>query len=156
MDITFTLRDLLQLLLYILGIGVLGYFVAILNKIYKLTKKANELVESNSEQLDFTLKKLPEITENIDNITKKTDEIIFEVKDDLSGIIKNANDITTKISEVTDVIDDTTQKLGDTVETVMESIADTTVGITDTLRDASLYIEILKEIIETIRSIFKK
>ncbi|NMA48571.1 MAG: hypothetical protein GX947_02180, partial [Tissierellia bacterium] len=71
MDITLTLQDLLKLVLFLLGIGVLGYLLLLLRNINKIIGKAEEVVEANMEELDTTIKQLPSITQNVNMITSE-------------------------------------------------------------------------------------
>ncbi len=163
MDITLTLQDLLKLVLFLLGIGVLGYLLLLLRNINKIIGKAEEVVEANMEEIDTTIKQLPGITQNVNVITSEANKLITNITPDIEGMIKNVNGITTKVDRlagvtdsVVDVIDTTGQKVGSTVDVLTDTIAETALAFQFNAKNLTSYIDLIKEIVEIVRDSLKK
>lgn len=156
MDVTLTLQDLLKLILFLLGIGVLGYLLLILRNVNKAIGQTQRLLEENTEELDSTIKQLPEITTNINKLTSETTKLVSEMSPDISGVVHNVNGITSKIDDIANIVDKTGHTVEDTVELLTDTIADTALAFQFNAKNVTSYIEIIKEIIEIVRSSLKK
>ena len=163
MDITLTLQDLLKLVLFLLGIGVLGYLLLLLRNINKIVGKAEEVIEANMSEIDATIKQLPDITHNVNNITSEANTLISSITPDLTGVVKNVNGITNKVDrlagvadDVANVIDSTGQKVGNTVDVLTDTIAETALAFQFNAKNVTSYIEMIKEIIEIAKDSLKK
>ena len=86
MDITLTLQDLLKLILFLLGIGVLTYLLLILRNVNKTIGQAQSMLEANAKELDTVIKQLPEITTNINKLTSESTKLVSEMSPDISEI----------------------------------------------------------------------
>lgn len=162
MDATITIQELLVMILYLLGIGLLGFLVALIKNINSTVSKAKKIVERNEEEIDESLKQLPgifenvnSITENVDAITENTASITEETKDlikiaspEIEGIVSNANSMSEKAEH-------TTEKLANSIDLVTESALDTAFVIEDNLKNLSGYGQLILEIIEIIKNVIK-
>ena len=54
-------QDLFKLILFLLGIGAGTYLILVLNKINKILGQAKDIVEMNLNEIDTTIKQLPDI-----------------------------------------------------------------------------------------------
>jgi methyl-accepting chemotaxis protein len=156
MDVALTLQDLLKLILFLLGIGTLGYLMMILKNINKTVSQAQKILETNAEEIDITVKQLPEITANINKLTDETTKLITEVSPDVSGVIHNVNGITAKVDDLAGLVDKTGETLGETVELLTDTIAETALSFQFNAKNVTNYIEIAKEIIEIVKNTLKK
>jgi methyl-accepting chemotaxis protein len=156
MDVTLTLQDLLKLILFLLGIGVLGYLLLILRNVNKTIGQAQVLLEENSKELDSTIKQLPEITANINKLTSETTKLVSEMSPDISGVVHNVNGITSKIDDIANIVDKTGHTVEDTVGLLTDTLAETALAFQFNAKNVTSYIEIIKEIIEIVRSSLKK
>lgn len=163
MDITLTLQDLLKLVLFLLGIGVLGYLLLLLRNINKIIGKAEEVIEANMDEIDTTIKQLPGITQNVNMITSEANKLVTNITPDVEGVVKNVNGITNKVDRlagvadgVADVIDSTGQKVGSTVDVLTDTIAETALAFQFNAKNVTSYIELIKEIVEIVRDSLKK
>ena len=156
MDVTLTLADLLKLVLFLLGIGVLGYLLLILRNVNKVLGQAEAVLEANMDEIDTTIKQLPEITINVNKITGEAEKMIAEMSPDLTSVVKNVNGITTKVDDMAGIIDNTGHKVGDTVDVLTETIAESALAFQFNAKSVTSYIEIIKEIIEIVRDAIKK
>ncbi|MDY0235134.1 MAG: hypothetical protein RBR71_03860 [Gudongella sp.] len=163
MDITLTLQDLLKLILFLLGIGVLGYLLLLLRNINKIIGKAEEVIEANMNEIDITIKQLPDITQNVNSITGEANKLIANITPDVEGMVKNVNGITSKVDrlagvadDVANVIDSTGQKVGSTVDVLTDTIAETALAFQFNAKNVTSYIELIKEIVEIVRDSLKK
>ena len=77
MTATITIQDLLKLILYLLGIGVLGYLIILIKNV-TIVFQARRLAEKNEEEMDRVLKQLPGYSENINFISEETKALIGE------------------------------------------------------------------------------
>ena len=156
MNTPITIQDLFKLILFLLGIGALGYLIVVLKNLANLFKKVNLLVEQNDENIDFTIKELVEISENINSITKHTDEAMKSMVPEVDELICHINSISGKVESIADSIDDTTYKLTETVDSVSDSIGDSAFAFKQNINSISDYVQIITEIIEVIKNLIKK
>lgn len=156
MNTPITIQDLFKLILFLLGIGAMSYLVLIFKHIFKLLKKINSVIEENVTSLDTTLKQLPQISENINSITKSADIAIKDLAPEINGLVHNINTISGKVESITESIDNTTNKVFDTFDAVSDSITDTAFAFQYNVKNINDYIQIVLEVIETIKNIIKK
>lgn len=156
MNTPITIQDLFKLILFLLGIGAMSYLVLIFKHIFKLLKKINSVIEENEISLDTTLKQLPQISENINSITKSADIAIKDLAPEINGLVHNINTISGKVESITESIDNTTNKVFDTFDAVSDSITDTAFAFQYNVKNINDYIQIVLEVIETIKNIIKK
>ncbi|NMB08260.1 MAG: DUF948 domain-containing protein [Tissierellia bacterium] len=148
MDATITVKELLNFILYILGIGVLAYLIAIIRNANKIIFKARKIIEDNEEEIDTTLKQLPDITTNVNDISEDLRELIEEVSPEITGLTTNVNSITERLDTSSEIV-------LDAVDTVSESVAETALHLGYNVRNAADYIELIMDIIEIIKNAFK-
>lgn len=151
-----TIQDLFKLILFLLGIGALGYLIAVLKNISKLIVKVIGIVENNEDYLTSTVKHLPDISKNINSITKITDDSMHNIMPEVDGIVHSANNITGKLESITDSIDSTTYKVSETVESVSDTINDTAYTFRNGVTSVSDYIEIITEVFNVIKNLVGK
>lgn len=156
MNTPITIQDLFKLILFLLGIGAMSYLVLIFKHIFKLLKKINFVIEENKTSLDTTLKQLPQISENINSITKSADIAIKDLAPEINGLVHNINTISGKVESITESIDNTTNKVFDTFDAVSDSITETAFAFQYNVKNINDYIQIVLEVIETIKNIIKK
>jgi hypothetical protein len=77
-DATITWGDLFSVVLFILGIGVLFYLLLAIANLVGILKNVRRTLDKNKDNIDNTLEKLPEIT---DNVAKVTDILKDEMED---------------------------------------------------------------------------
>ena len=156
MNTPITIQDLFRLIMFLLGIGALGYLILIFKHIYKLLKQINSVIEENAASLDTTLKQLPGISENINSITKSTDIAIKDLAPEINGLVHNINSISNRVESITESIDHTTEKVFDTFDAVSDSVTETAFAFQHNVKNVNDYIQIILEVIETIKNIIRK
>ena len=148
MDATITVKELLNFILYILAIGVLGYLIALFKNANTILSKTKKLIETNEEEIDASLKQLPDIVTNINSLSEDLSELVGEISPDIEGIAANTNSITERVDESSEI-------LLDAVDTVSGSVAETAEHFGYNIRNAADYIELIMDIIEIIKNAFK-
>lgn len=156
MNATLTIQDLFKLILFLLGIGVGTYIILVLNNINKLLGQARSLAAANYDEIDTTIKQLPEISENINAITKDAKNTLIKLTPEVDSLLHNINSISGKVEDITNIIDDTTQKVGDTVEVVSDSIAETALSFKFNAKNVTEYLTIIREIMEIVKKAISK
>lgn len=149
MTATITIQELFTFILYLLGIGLLGYLITLIRNANKLVSKARKMVEENEKEIDTSLKQLPEIIINVNSITEDTKELIEKVSPDVTDLIANANSITEKA-------DSTGEKVFDAIDVVTDSVTEAAFAIEGNMRNIADYVQLLFEIIDIIRNSLKK
>lgn len=156
MDSNLTIQDLFKLILFLLGIGVGTYFIFVLNKINRILGQAKDLLESNFEELDITIKQLPGISSNINEISENINKTIENVSPEIDGLLQNANSISTKVSSITGTVDDAANKAQETIDKVSDSMVETALTFQLNTKTFIDYINILKEVIQMIKKALSK
>lgn len=152
MDATLTVQGMFQLLLYLVGIGVGIFLILVLKNASKILGQISSVVEDNKEEIDITIKQLPEITTNINSITKEVDTLINDISPEINELLESVNTLSGKVENIAGVIDETTEKVGDTVDVVTDSIVETAVAFQYNTQDISDYFQIVKEVIKNVKS----
>lgn len=156
MNANLTVQDLFKLILFLLGIGVGTYLILVLNNFNKLLGQVRSIAESNTKELDITIKQLPEISENINAITKEAKTALTNLSPEVNSLLHNINSISGKVESVTNLIDDTTHKVNDTVDVVTDSIAETALAFSYNAKNINNYLQLVKEVIEIIKNALNK
>lgn len=156
MDVSLTINDLFKIALYITGIGALGYLIVVLKNIGKLISEMTKIVKDNEENINATIKEVPEISENINSITKSADSAIKEMAPEINGIVKNANNITSKVGSVTDSVEETATKALETADIAVDAIADAAYSLKFNVKNINDYIHIIGDVVERIKVIINK
>lgn len=100
MDEAVTWGALIQIVLFLLGAGVLFYLILAIANLVGILKNINKLLKKNSENIDNTLERLPEIT---DNVAKITDIIHAEVES-IQRIMNNVGKISDSAKDAVELI----------------------------------------------------
>lgn len=148
MDATITVKELLTFILYILGIGLLGYLVVLIKNANKIISKARKILEENEEEIQTTLEQLPDISTNVNCISEDLRELIEDISPEVTDIVTNANSITEKL-------DDTSDNVLGAIDVVTESVTDAALAIESNVRNAADYIQLVMDIIEIVKNAFK-
>lgn len=156
MDISLTINDLFKIILYIVGIGALGYLIVVLKNAAKLISKVLGIVEDNKENINATIKEVPEITENVNSITKSANLAIKEMTPEINGIVKNANTITNKVGSLTDTAEQTALKALDTADMTVDAIADAAYSVKFNIKNINDYIQVVGDVIDRIKEIVRR
>lgn len=108
--------ELIVLVLFVLGSALLFYLILAVANLLRILKNVNQLIEKNKGNIDKTVEKLPEITNNAAKITKTVSEsmdglekIVTDVGK-VSEAVKNGaetiqKDIILKAKSILDIID---------------------------------------------------
>ena len=151
-----TIQELFTFILFVLGIGAMGYLIVVLKNLSLLLKKVNKLVDDNDENIESTIAQLVEIRENINSITKTTDEAMKSIVPEVDELVCHMNSISGKVESIADSIDGTTYKLTETVDSVSDTISESAFAFQQNISSVSDYIQIVTEIIEVIKNLMKK
>ncbi|EFI41385.1 MULTISPECIES: hypothetical protein [Peptoniphilus] len=161
MQATITLHDLLKIILYLAGTGVLIYLALVLKNLLEILKRVNETIEENQNIIDDTIKKVPaltdnavEITNNLGTISSETSEIMVSAKPEIEKLISSVGSITNTVSDISRSVDTTALKLTNTVSNVSDTISDTAKTISVNANNVIDYFYILKEIVESLKEVF--
>ena len=156
MNASLTIADLFSLLLFLLGIGALGFLISVLKNVNSVLAKLNKLMNDNSKELDKTLKQLPDISENINVITKKTKNTIEDLQPEINKLVKTAGNISTNVGNITDTIHVTSKKVGHAVEDASDTLSEAALLFNRNISNANLYITIIKEVFEVLKKYILK
>ncbi|NLU52535.1 MAG: hypothetical protein GXX10_06695 [Clostridiaceae bacterium] len=116
LDEMISLRELLILIVSVLGSLLIVYLIMALSNLIKALRNINDIIEENKDDIRMSVVKLPEITDNAAKITgmvKDNLESIQHVIDDvgkISDAVKNGvetiqKDILLKVKTILDIID---------------------------------------------------
>ncbi len=108
--------ELIVLVLFVLGSALLFYLILAVANLLRILKNVNQLIEKNKGNIDKSVEKLPEITNNAAKITKTVNEsldglgkIVTDVGKVSETVKKGAetiqNDIILKAKSILDIID---------------------------------------------------
>ncbi len=156
MSASLTIKDLFSLILFLLGIGIGVYLVLILSKINKILSSASDVVEGNMEELDSTIKTLPEISYNVSEISKETNYAIKTLTPELEKVLKDTSHISERVSGITDSVGDSTKKLEKTVDDVTDSVLGVAADFESSSKSLSSYIDYGVEMMDIIRDVILK
>lgn len=116
MALMISLGDLLTIVLFILGSALLVYLILVVSKLLRVIGNVDDILEKNKENIQKSLEKLPEITDNAAKITgmvKGNLDSIQHVFDDVGkisttvkdGVETIQKDIILKVKSILDIID---------------------------------------------------
>ena len=83
--------ELIVLVLFVLGSALMCYLILAVANLLRILKNVNQIIEKNKDNINQSVEKLPEITDNAAKVTSM-------VKDNLDGLGKVVGDVG-KISE---------------------------------------------------------
>lgn len=152
MDANLTINDLFSIILFIVGIGAGIFLILVLSKVNKILGQAKNMIESNINEIDTTIKQLPDISYNINEITREAKHTITELTPEISGLIQNVHSISDQAEFITNTVKDTTEKVSHTVDDVTNSITDTALAFQYGSKTLTDYINIIMEIFEAIKN----
>lgn len=89
MDITIKLSDLGLILLWIALLVLLFYLILVLKRFYETMKTVQDVISSNKDNIEKTLKEIPSIVKNVDEITS-------EVSHDVKAVRGTIDNLTSK------------------------------------------------------------
>ena len=163
MEVTITLSDLLQIILYLAGAAALIYLALALKNIVKITGKIKNVLEENEVAINDTVKRLPSISNNVDKISTDAASITGEVNGLVTNIKPEVERLSGTIGKVTDTVDDLTGRVDATSLQVQNTLTDISGSISDTAKTISVnannvidYFYILREVIEALKDVFLK
>lgn len=156
MSASLTLHDFFTLLIFILSIGALIYVIMFLSKVNKIFGQLSELFESNKDEMDRTIKELPDIAFNVKEISKETNYAIKTLTPEVDGVLRNANNITQKASEIADTLEEGTDKINDTVNGFSNSVLGIANNFESNSKQLSSYVNSFLDIMDTFKDIFIK
>lgn len=163
MEVTITLSDLLQIILYLAGAAALIYLALALKNIVKITGKIKDVLEENEVAINDTVKRLPSISNNVDKISTDTASITGEVNGLVTTIKPEVEKLSGTLAKVTDTVDDLTGRVDATSLQVQNTLTDISGSISDTAKTISVnannvidYFYIIREVIEALRDVFLK
>lgn len=156
MDATLTVQGMFQLILYLVGIGIGIFLIMVLRNANKILGQISNVVETNREEIDITVKQLPEITANVNSITKEVNTLLNDLSPEINELLENVNNVSDRVDNIAGIIDQTTSKVGDTVDLVSDSIAETAITFQYNAQDITDYFQIGKEVIKNVKSILNK
>ncbi|NLN14362.1 MAG: hypothetical protein GX185_02025 [Tissierellia bacterium] len=156
MDANLTVQDLFRLILYLIGIGVGTYFILVLSKINRILGQARDIIDSNLNELETTIKQLPDISYNVNEITREAKDALNQLTPEITGLVQNVNCISQQAASITNTVKDTTERVSDTVDEVAESIADTAIAFKYGTKTITDYIHLILEVFELIKNKLKK
>jgi len=93
--------ELITLVLFVLGSVLICYLIITLANLLRILKKVNEIIDKNKDNINRSVEKLPEITDNAAKITGK-------VKDNIDSLGKIVGDV--------EKISDTVKKGAETIQ----------------------------------------
>ena len=147
--VTIDLDLTLRVILYLVAIVCLLLCIYFFIKLIKMFGRINTILEKSEESLISSAEKLPGLIENTDKaivnaneILEKTDGILTDTKEDIIESIENVKDITEDINVST--------------RFVAEQVVDTTMDIRENVDIMIDKVDMIMNIIETIRSYFRK
>ena len=154
--VTIDLDLTLRVILYLVAIVCLLFCIYFFVKLIKMFGRINTILEKSEESLISSAEKLPDLIENTDKaivnaneILEKTDEILADKKEDITESIENVNLTFENVKDITEDINVSTRF-------VAEQVVDTTMDIRENVDIMIDKVDMIMNIIETIRSYFRK
>lgn len=95
-----TWNDLLKIVLFILGTGVLFYLLLAVSHLVGILKNINKMLEKNRESISSTIEQLPAITENVSKVSL----IVKEEMESLQKIVGNIGKISDSVKDTADML----------------------------------------------------
>ena len=152
--VTIDLDLTLRVILYLVAIVCLLLCIYFFIKLIKMFGRINTILEKSEES--SSAEKLPGLIENTDKaivnaneILEKTDGILTDTKEDITESIENVNLTLENVKDITEDINVSTRF-------VAEQVVDTTMDIRENVDIMIDKVDMIMNIIETIRSYFRK
>lgn len=98
LDSLITWSDLIKIVLFLLGAGVLFYLLLAIANLVRILGNLNSIISKNKDNINLTLEKVPEITENVSKVSGI-------VKDEMENIQKVMGNITKATDSVKDTVE---------------------------------------------------
>lgn len=143
-QLSFTLVELLTVILILLAIVALFFLVKVLIGLSKAIKNVTAIIEDNKDQIDLAINNLSATSTSAVSIASEVDGLVKDVKPGLvstltevEGLVGNANKLST------DAVD--------TVEYFTMSAVDTFDNISSGVSKATDYVELIKSILQSIK-----
>lgn len=113
MDSVVTWGELIKIVLFFLGAGVLFYLLLAVSHLVGILKNINKMLEQSRESITGTIEQLPGITENV----AKVSDIVKEEMEGLQKIVGN-------IGKISDTAKDTAEMLKNDIVVKAKNILD--------------------------------
>ncbi|MDO5301499.1 MAG: hypothetical protein Q4E76_03260 [Tissierellia bacterium] len=162
MDTTIQLRDLLQILLYLAGIGALVYLALVLKNVYGIVKTVNGKMNEHAAVIDDTMQKIPTLTDNATILTNNASRLSTDaaemaqvVKPEVEKIAGTVGQLTGTVDDIARSVDETTLRLSNTARVVSDSVSDTAKTISFNANNIVDYFYILREVLEALRDVIR-
>lgn len=161
MNTTITLQDLLKIVLYLAGAGVLIYLALVLKNVLKITGSIKDLLDANEVAINDTIKQVPQIAQHANKISSDVAVISGEANHLVGEIKPEVQKLAATMSNVSDTVDGISHRLDTTALVVSNTVNDISGNISDTAKTISInannvidYFYILREVIEALRDVF--
>jgi phage-related tail protein len=92
--------ELIVLVLFVLGSVLMTYLILAVSNLLRILKNVNQLLEKNKGNIDRSIEKLPEITDNTAKITKTVNESL----DGLGKIVTDVGKVTETVKKSAETI----------------------------------------------------
>lgn len=150
--LSFTVQDLLLVILWALIVFVLIKIVQILSRSLGILKNLERIVKDNKPHVDHTMESIPSLTKNMDEIASEVSRDIRLFRDTFENVSSTSGKVTAKLNENSDFI----SSVGSFVHTVAvgkalydkyfaSKVEDKMAGIKEVLKDVSDTIEEMDE-----------
>lgn len=100
MNTPITWGELMKVVLFLLGAGVLFYLLLAVANLVGILKNLNKMLEKNRPHIDSSLKKLPEITENV----AKVSDIVKDEMENIQKVMGNVGKISDSAKDAVEMI----------------------------------------------------
>lgn len=127
---SYTLQEILLMLLTVAGIAAIAVLVKLILSISKTTDEIAKVVKENRPSIDATLLDLPKITTNVTNVLHEAEGLVAELKPEIVSTLADVHNVTSQVSNIT-------TNVSDTVEVVGIAAADTVSRFTGTVSHAT-------------------
>lgn len=95
-----TWGDLIKIVLFLLGAGVLFYLILAVANLVGILKNLNRMLAKNRANIDNTLDKLPEITKNVAKVT----DIVKDEMENIQKVMGNIGKISDSAKDAVELI----------------------------------------------------
>lgn len=96
--------EIINAVFIILGLVVLGYIIVTLNNFNKLLKNVNSVVASNTDNINTSLNKLPNVIENCGEISESVKDITEVATDMTADIIVAKENVKSNVDLAVDIV----------------------------------------------------
>ncbi len=99
-DTPITWGDLIKIVLFLLGAGVLFYLILAMANLVGILKNLNKMLAKNRANIDSSLEKLPEITKNV----AKVSDIVKDEMENIQKVMGNIGKISDSAKDAVELI----------------------------------------------------